>query len=300
MFGITTMDQEIADVIYKEAEKYNGHYVRKSDNNGTRCPTYYIANNYKGNILLSNFQKFGSEIQNNIPRIFLCSSREDRLKLLAGIIDTDGYSRIREAEYGPHVSGIEIVQKRLGYIEDIEFLARSLGFRATRIRNKYVNGACYYRTSIYGDFPQIPVILNRKKLPARKQIKKVNRTGFTIKHIGYGDYYGFTLDGDGRFLLGDFTVTHNTVTSGVMSQKLPSERIVFHVHRDELVRQTINKWSAIMPDEEFGVVKAERDELDKKILVVSAQTLARKKRLERVSSELSGSKVLFFSDERSS
>lgn len=25
-----------------------------------------------------------------------------------------------------------------------------------------------------------------------------------------GDYYGFTLDGDGRFLLGDYTITHNT------------------------------------------------------------------------------------------
>ena len=25
-----------------------------------------------------------------------------------------------------------------------------------------------------------------------------------------GEYFGFTLDGDGRFLLGDFTVTHNT------------------------------------------------------------------------------------------
>jgi DNA polymerase III delta prime subunit len=28
--------------------------------------------------------------------------------------------------------------------------------------------------------------------------------------VGYSDYYGFELNGNGRFLLGDFTVTHNT------------------------------------------------------------------------------------------
>lgn len=31
-----------------------------------------------------------------------------------------------------------------------------------------------------------------------------------LKKIGNGDYYGFELDGDGLFLLGDFTVTHNS------------------------------------------------------------------------------------------
>ena len=31
-----------------------------------------------------------------------------------------------------------------------------------------------------------------------------------MEPIGHGDYYGFELDRDGRFLLGDFTVTHNT------------------------------------------------------------------------------------------
>lgn len=33
---------------------------------------------------------------------------------------------------------------------------------------------------------------------------------FTVTLIDAGEYFGFTLDGDGRFLLGDFTVTHNS------------------------------------------------------------------------------------------
>ena len=37
-------------------------------------------------------------------------------------------------------------------------------------------------------------------------------TGFDLEPIGDQDYYGFTLNSDGRFLLGDFTVTHNSTT----------------------------------------------------------------------------------------
>ena len=36
---------------------------------------------------------------------------------------------------------------------------------------------------------------------------------FRVEPIGDGDYYGFVIDGNRRFLLGDFTVTHNTYSS---------------------------------------------------------------------------------------
>ncbi len=35
---------------------------------------------------------------------------------------------------------------------------------------------------------------------------------FSIEEAGHGPYFGILLDGDGRFLLGDFTVTHNSTT----------------------------------------------------------------------------------------
>jgi hypothetical protein len=38
----------------------------------------------------------------------------------------------------------------------------------------------------------------------------VQRSPVRIEQVGVGDYYGFELDGDHLFLLGDFTVTHNT------------------------------------------------------------------------------------------
>ncbi|KAJ2812695.1 eukaryotic translation initiation factor 5B, partial [Coemansia furcata] len=37
-----------------------------------------------------------------------------------------------------------------------------------------------------------------------------NSWAFAIEEIGHGEYFGFTLDGNSRVLLGDYTVSHNT------------------------------------------------------------------------------------------
>lgn len=39
---------------------------------------------------------------------------------------------------------------------------------------------------------------------------QIIRSDITIESLGMGEYYGFELDGNGRFLLEDMTVTHNT------------------------------------------------------------------------------------------
>jgi hypothetical protein len=94
-------------------------------------------------------------------------------------------------------------------------LARSLGLAAyakektSTIKTTGFTGV-YQRIIISGHLDQIPCKLPRKQAKPRQQVKNVLHTGFVIEPIGEGDYYGFTLDGDGRFLLGDFTVTHNT------------------------------------------------------------------------------------------
>ena len=49
-----------------------------------------------------------------------------------------------------------------------------------------------------------------KKAIPEKQIKNHLLSTITIKHIGRDRYYGFELDNNHRFLLGNFLVTHNT------------------------------------------------------------------------------------------
>lgn len=71
---------------------------------------------------------------------------------------------------------------------------------------------------------------------------------------------------------------------------------VMLVHRDELVRQSVEKLAMINPSLSIGVCKAERDELGREITVASVQTLLSPKRLQRLLSSL-GAEVLVISDE---
>ena len=50
----------------------------------------------------------------------------------------------------------------------------------------------------------------------RKQNSNLLTTEFFIEKLGIENFYGFTLDGDQRYLLDDFTITHNSGKSNAM------------------------------------------------------------------------------------
>lgn len=167
----------------------------------------------------------------HIPHEYIANSREVRLQLLAGLIDTDGY-----VNHGGYVFVNKIEQMAL----DVQKIARSLGMRAyiQKYHNKKYN-RWYYKVGISGDCSVIPVRIARKKVQPRKQIKDILKTGFKIIPQGKGEYYGFQIDGDGRFLLGDFTVTHNTTlarcfTLSFAAKTVPSVWFSYEMNTTEL------------------------------------------------------------------
>lgn len=68
-------------------------------------------------------------------------------------------------------------------------------------------------------------------------------TDFKVIPRGKEQYYGFTIDGNRRFLLGDFTVTHNTVMfnhiAALCVQK--QKRVLIIADRQELIMQACNR-----------------------------------------------------------
>lgn len=211
-----------------------------------KCPTLRLVRREgESNTLLTKLRKVVGE-KNNIPREYLMSSREDRLKFLAGFLDTDGYL---------HHGFFEITQKRDDYANAICFLARSLGYRATK-KKKFIKGyGIYHKINIIGDLTNIPVRVKRKIPKPRKKKRDTTRTGFKVSPIGNGNYYGFTLCGDGRFLLGDFTVTHNTVVYCLLARCLRLPTLVL-VPGIELLYQTANKFASCLglKEENIGVI----------------------------------------------
>lgn len=165
----------------------------------------------------------------HIPREYLINSKEIRLQLLAGIIDTDGYVT-------PDGT-IEISQttKHKKLVDDIVYLARSLGFY-THLKKKVTNynykesgeRAEAYIIKISGDTECIPTILPRKQSKSTTQYNMRNSTGtIKIKSIDNENYVGIGIDGNSRFIINDFTVTHNclNIRDATISQLIGNEEI---------------------------------------------------------------------------
>ena len=145
----------------------------------------------------------------HIPLEFKTGSITSRLQLLAGLIDTDGH--LAKTDRG---ECYEITQKNKRLADDIVYLCRSLGFRVTikectkPIKSIGFSGQ-YFRMTIVGNLGRVPVRLEGKK-SSFKHKKHFLTSKINIEPLVVGYYYGFTLDGDGLYLLVNFTVTHKT------------------------------------------------------------------------------------------
>jgi len=208
--GITVSDSEDITINFLKniAEKYNLYLTSHKKPDAT-CTTHNLISDKQGKNQLRNFLKENKILEDKrIPNNYLLGSVNDRLEVLAGLIDSDGYKTKNRGCY-------EIVQKRKELANDIVFLAMSLGFRATirevtkSIKSIGFSGQ-YYRVFISGDVYRIPVRLERKKAEVGHQNKSHLSYGIeTIKSIGVGDYYGFVIDEDHLYLDGNFFIHHN-------------------------------------------------------------------------------------------
>lgn len=165
---------------------------------------------------------------NYIPKEYKINCSETRLRLLAGLIDSDGWYDVAKHSY-------HIVKKDSKLANDIMFLARSLGFDASLVENpqgcykdKIYIEDMYYRIVISGSIQSIPCIVTDKKALQLEDTKKTcNQYKFTVDYVGEDDYYGFVLDGNRRFLLASFDVVRNTGKSTLITSLLYEKSHIF-------------------------------------------------------------------------
>lgn len=142
----------------------------------------------------------------HIPDLYKRSSLSQRLELLAGLLDTDGY--VNNACY-------EILLENHRLFKDAKDIAESCGF-SCHTSIKEVNGKDYYRMTISGNVTRIPLKLSRKYAKLKKLTGRISRvySKLTITPIGKAEYFGFELDTiteyDKLFFLKDYTVVHNS------------------------------------------------------------------------------------------
>ncbi len=162
------------------------------------------------NYSISKFREYVNENQlmynvDRVPRDYKVNGKLVRCNFMKGIL-----SAATRAESGMHI--IEVESKNLA--NDVVFISRSLGHEAriiTSMKIKVVEDGYY--SSVY-------------EIGVGEGTQHFRLTNITVHPRGRGRYYGFQLDDNHRFLLGDFTVTHNTT---LISSLLYAKRHIFPV-----------------------------------------------------------------------
>lgn len=224
-YAFATADQELKDKWIEWGSTNDGtikkgyryKYGISSTINNTQ--TGIACNKTEPAPLKKLLTKYNLVNNKHIPLDYLVNDRKTRLAVLAGLVDTDGSVRANGHE-------IRICQGERNYkiIDDAEFLARSLGFSChvnKGICTYTVNGEKrqkpYKELSITGEYLyEIPTQLPRKQLNkftnpvSAKRCSSFLQSSFKLVKKEEQPFVGWQVEGNGRFLLGDMTITHNT------------------------------------------------------------------------------------------
>ena len=149
----------------------------------------------------------------DIPLNYIVNDKHSRLALLGGFID--GISQSDE-KYVINITSnneyLEIIRHSdidfvfMTMINKMKFVANSLGYKSLVSQNDKVAVINFCGNNL----EDIPTNIF-KKTEYKCEFEKPNFDyGIRVEPIGRGKYNGWYLDGNERFLLDDFTVTHNT------------------------------------------------------------------------------------------
>ena len=224
-----------------------------------KIQNYLYENKY--NSQMPDNYKF-SEIDYFIPNSYKLNHYSIQLNLLAGIIDSIGI--VEEDSYS-----LKIINKELK--SDIIFILKSLGLKyilndesepisiviydkeATLIPTKIKK--IYFYSKLFKDDP-------------KEYFNKQNITWYKIKvkPLQIDNYYGFEIDGNKRFLLGDFTVTHNTMLAIYISWLLGLKTLVV-THKEFLMDQWEERISQFTTAK-VGIIRQSIIDIENKDIVI--------------------------------
>ncbi len=148
-----------------------------------------------------------------VPNEYKVNTRYNRLRFLAGIIDSRGLLNNKTYAYEIYENGsfkaFDDTFEADEFKQDLVFIAKSLGFIA--------HDMCTHIFITGRDLSVIPVLRKSKMInitscdldsecgdhdPLMSQIQ--------VREVGRGQYYGFELSGNRKYVMGNFIVTHNT------------------------------------------------------------------------------------------
>ena len=161
------------------------------------------------NTLLRKNNWWSTTFRNNkhIPFEYATGDEEQRLKLLAGFIDSDGSCDGKR---------FTITNVDLSLLQQIQNVARSLGFRSVihKPSRSGITNSLKYNLRITGDISKIPTLVKRKQAENSTLKQGSNKNDISVVPIGRQPFYGFEVTGDRLYCLADYSITHNSRGGG--------------------------------------------------------------------------------------
>ena len=187
--------------------------VVETFNNTSTLPHHRFNWSPNNSITAKVLCQYGLLHNKHMPRALICDSLIVRRHLLAGIIDTNK-------------SCYELRAKQLDIIQGYKELAATLGLRNSGVVSEPTKKL--YQLSLSGNMWD--VIQHCAHTPPYVTNKSQNSRsyGFTVAALPTGEYYGFAVHGgiNRRFLLHDYTITHNTLCTYAIAKLLGLKVVV--------------------------------------------------------------------------
>ena len=232
---------------------YLEHYVGNNEQPlNSRIMGYRTAVNWSEKPVIQSPTTWFESIETNgygaIPMEYKRNSFSIRAELLAAIV--------KKWKMGTN-GLVEIVNPSEAFLEDVQYLARSLGVVVSSniLHITNLRGEPLYKINLLGPWKGI---LPETEI-SNTTVK--NQYSFDVEPLGEGDYYGFEINGNRRFLLGDFTVTHNTVLAIHLIERIRKKTIIL-VHKEFLMNQWVDRIHQFMPNAKVGFLQGKRREME--------------------------------------
>lgn len=201
-----------------------------------------VVNFVKSQLNINNIEKLDKK-KLTIPDKYKYNTIKNRTQLIKGFIDSCGYAI--HAQEDDSVIGYEFssIQSE-DLIEDLIFISRSIGYKT------------FYENM---DFTKYPFCIYLSNEPSYTYDIKVEPCGIS-------NYYGFEINKNKRFVLGDFTITHNTSMAIYMGVKLHLKMLVL-THKTFLLDQWVDRVK-FFTNAKVGIIRQDLIDVEGKDIVI--------------------------------
>ena len=165
-------------------------------------------------------------------------------------------------------------------IDIIACISRSIGIsvRITKVTNDLSKITFFGDRLVYIPLKTIYIYQSSTLKKSSKEYKGLYfMSKISIEKLDIGDFYGFEIDKNRRFLLGDCTVTHNTVCALNIVSKINKKTLII-VHKQFLMDQWKERIEQFLPNTRVGTIQQNTVNIrNKDIVLAMLQSLALKK-----------------------